>query len=826
LDKIKKPGIISPDAEPLELPAKQQIEALSAELARAGKELSKLRRDLNDKQKELDEAREQLSKTQMLLIQKETQLNRILNTLGWRLLSRYGRVKYGVLLPAIAAMKKLVNRGLQDKTDPYEQWARRSEQLRYDPERAARNIEKFNYRPVISIVMPVYNPPEQFLRKAIESVINQYYPLWQLSICDDHSSANFVRQLLEEYSSKDDRINVVFSDKNSGIVAASNLALRQATGEFIGLLDHDDELTPDALYEVVRTLQEVEADLLYSDEDKLDQEGKRCDAFFKPAWSPDLLMSCNYISHFGVYRREVVEGVGGFREGMDGSQDYDLVLRVTERTGKIVHIPKVLYHWRKLPTSAAASGEAKPRAYDAAKRALNEALTRRGIEGEVADVMAHGFYKIRRAIVNPGKVTIIIPTRDGLELLRRCVDSIDANTDYKNYEIIIIDNGSEDEATLKYLGRTPHRVIRDDGPFNFSRLNNLAASEADGEYLLLLNNDVEVISSEWLRAMVEQAQRPEVGAVGAKLLYPNDQIQHAGTVLGIGGVASHSHKFVHGFKDNGYFNFPNVIRNYSAVTAACMMIRRELYNEMGGLNEYDLAIGFNDVDFCLRLRKRGYLIVYTPYALLYHHESATRGSAVNEQEISYMLTKWHDEITNDPYYNPNLSLLNESFQVDFAKPESLYRIYAQDSSNEATGQIVEGKTIGQAFYASQNNLCAISIRFATYDYKCRGRLRVHVRHSPQSDRDIALVEIDALSIEDNEFLLCSFDPIPDSGGRNLYFYVEFVNQSSDSRLSVWKTSTTNNEVGPYFEDHQPMQGTLSFRLYSASQFRKLAPPLR
>jgi hypothetical protein len=285
-------------------------------------------------------------------------------------------------------------------------------------------------------------------------------------------------------------------------------------------------------------------------------------------------------------------------------------------------------------------------------------------------------------------------------------------------------------------------------------------------------------------------------------------------------VAGHSHKFSHGFNDTGYFNFPNVIRNYSAVTAACMMTRRELYNEVGGLNEKDLPVAFNDVDYCLRLRERGYLIVYTPYALLYHHESATRGPAVNEKEISYMLTRWHDDITADPYYNPSLSLVDESFSVDFSKPEALYRIYSHDASDETAGHIVEGRTVGQEFYVSQDNLCAISVRFATYDYKCRGAIRLHVRQSPASDRDLALVEINALDIEDNEFHLFSFEPIRDSAGKRLYFFVEFANRLPDSTLSVWKTFA-NGEPGPYFENHRPMKGTLSFRLYSHKQYREV-----
>ncbi|HEY6333525.1 MAG TPA: glycosyltransferase family 2 protein, partial [Blastocatellia bacterium] len=503
------------------------------------------------------------------------------------------------------------------------------EAYRYKPERAASEIAAFQYRPVVGIVMPTFETPRQWLVKAIESVCAQYYPYWELCICDDASSQPEVAEILDQYSRKDSRIRVLMSKTRRGIAETSNAALRLATGEFAGFLDHDDELTPDALFEVVRTLQVVEGDLIYSDEDKIDFNGDRCDPFAKPAWSPDLFLSTNYLCHFSVYRRAILEKIGGLRAGVEGSQDYDLALRFIEHTDRVVHIPKILYHWRKVSGSAAAAVGAKPYAYESAAKALGEAIRRRGIAGEIVPDKMPGYYRVKRRVLQRTKVSIIIPSRDRLNLLGRCIDSIETKTDYGDYEIIIVDNGSRQPDTLRYLSDTSHKVIRDDSPFNFSKLNNIAAAAASGEYLLMLNNDTEVISPEWISAMVEQAERPEVGAVGGKLLYPGGTVQHAGVILGIGGVASHSHRGSVGQPGSCYFNFPNIIGDYSAVTAACLMIRKELFTRIGGFNERSLAVSFNDVDLCLRLRRLGLLVVFTPYALLYHHESASRSKRVN-----------------------------------------------------------------------------------------------------------------------------------------------------------------------------------------------------
>ena len=598
---------------------------------------------------------------------------------------RYGPIKYNHVLPAFRSIKQLIKPGPRDGARDkslYRLWAHRSEQVRYNRERAVLNIARFAYKPTISIILPVYDTREEFLRGCLDSVRNQYYADWELCVCDDASPAPHVRRILNEYSAGDERIKVVFSDRNGGIAEASNAALKLASGEFIGLLDHDDLLTPDALYEIAATLQEIDADLIYSDEDRLDANGGRADPAFKPAWSPDLLLSCMYLAHFCVYRKSIIDAVGGFRKGFDGSQDYDLALRFTEKTDRIAHIPKILYHWRKVPSSASAASGAQSSVIDAGKRALTDALRRRAIEGSAESARYFGFYRVRRKIDNAAKVSIIIPTRDGLKHLRRCINSIESKTDYENYEVIIADNGSRDAGTLDYLKRSPHRVFRYDEPFNFSRLNNLCAREAGGELILFLNDDTEVISDDWLRALVEHAARPEVGAVGAKLLYRDARIQHAGIILGVRGAAGHAHRYVDGFNGSGYLNYPNVIRNYSAVTAACLMTRRDLFVEAGGFDEDHLAVSYNDVDFCLRLRARGYLVVFTPYALLYHHESATRGLNRYPEAEAALRARWRSDLASDYYYNPNLASDREDFSFDYSKPESLEQFRYTASSAE------------------------------------------------------------------------------------------------------------------------------------------------
>lgn len=533
--------------------------------------------------------------------------------------------------------------------------------------RAPQDIDGFSYRPVISIIMPVWNTKAEYLEKAIQSVLNQAYPFWQLCIADDASTEPHVGSILYRYKETDGRINVITLSRQEGIVGASNKAISLAKGEFAGLLDHDDELAPHALLEVVRHLNKVQdADVIYSDEDRIIGDGKRCDPFFKPDWSPDLLLSMNYIGHFMAVRRTLLDKAGGFLDGTDGSQDHDLILRISALTDKIVHVPMVLYHWRFTPGSVSNTEDSRVRAYRAGGKAVEEALKSRNLEGQVT-VIANGRYRVQYSVKGDPLVSIIIPTRNRKDLLQRCIDSIIRKSSYKNYEIIVVDNGSTDENTLAYLhdiAGLPEncRVLPVNEPFNFSRINNFAVREARGGYLLFLNNDTEVITSDWLEEMLSHTQRPEVGVVGAKLLFPNRTIQHGGIILGIGGVAGHAfYSLPEG--NPGYMDFLTVTRNCSAVTAACMMVRKEVFDRVGGFDS-DLEIAYNDVDLCLRILEKGYSIVWTPYAVLLHYESASRGYSLPAHNIEYFSQKWSHFINRgDPYYNKNLTLNHCDYKV-------------------------------------------------------------------------------------------------------------------------------------------------------------------
>ncbi len=539
----------------------------------------------------------------------------------------------------------------------YQRWIERHRSTRQGVANVKATIEAFSYTPVISVVTPVYDTEEIWLRKAIESVRAQIYPHWELCLVNDGSTKPHVREILDQYVAAEPRVRVEHLPGNQGIAGASTHGLRLATGDFVALLDHDDELPPEALFEVVKRLNEdPNLDLIYTDEDKLEPGGQRVEPTFKPDWSPDLLLSMNYITHLAVFRRSLLGEIGGFRLGFDGSQDYDLLLRFTERTQRIAHVPKVLYHWRKIRGSAAASPAAKPFAYEAGRRAIEEAVRRRGYEGVVKNTRP-GQYTLRYRLRRTPLVSIIIPTRDRWTLLRECLRSIEEKTSYTPYEILVINNDSSEPVTARGLEGVGHkwRVLDYPGPFNFSAINNLGAAHARGDVLVFLNNDTQVIEPDWLTAMLEQAQRPEVGAVGARLHYPDGRIQHAGVVLGVGGVADHAFKGLPGDAFT-YFALGSVVRNCSAVTAACMMMPRRVFEEVKGFDER-LAVALNDVDLCLRLRQRGYLIVYTPFALLYHHESGTRGRLFPPKEEELVWSLWGDVIRRgDPYYNPNLTL--------------------------------------------------------------------------------------------------------------------------------------------------------------------------
>lgn len=598
------------------------------------------------------------TRIQALLGKARTAL-RIWRTEGWRAVVRVARLK----------------RDLRTTARDYTAWVAHFDHAeRGRLQTFAAQVPGFALRPRFSVLLPVYNPPLALLQEAVQSVRAQVYPDWQLCLVDDASTDPKIWPYLQSLAADDPRIAVARNAVNSHISVTSNAALALADGDFIVLLDQDDLLSPLALYRTTEALQpHPDAQILYSDEDKLDARGQRFDPYFKSDWNPELFLSQNMISHLGVYRRQLVQDVGGFRKGYEGSQDYDLALRCVARIAawQIVHIPHVLYHWRVLPGSTALAPGEKPYAQVAGQRALADFVASQGWAGRV-EALSNGYYRFHADLpAEPPLVSLVIPTRNQAALVTQCIDSILAKTTYRNFEILLVDNGSDDPAALakftEYAQNPQIRVLRDDRPFNYSALNNAAVHEARGELIALVNNDIEVIEPGWLGEMVALALRPSVGAVGAKLLYPDGRVQHAGVLVGFRGVAGHLHWGLE--RDApGYFGRAVLTQNLSAVTAACLVVRKAVYEEVGGLDEVNLTVAFNDVDFCLRVRDAGYRNIWTPWALLYHHESASRGLDTEgpkaerfAREVAYMHRTWGDALTQDPFYNPNLCLQHDTF---------------------------------------------------------------------------------------------------------------------------------------------------------------------
>ncbi|MFL1455751.1 glycosyltransferase [Marinobacter sp. GN3S48] len=556
----------------------------------------------------------------------------------------------------------------------YAGWLASREEM--SEEERQRLLDNSSHQPLISILLPVFNPRIEFLRSAIGSVLKQTYQNWQLCVANDASTDPEVGRVLDQYAQMDQRVQVVHRARNGHISAASNSALEIAQGEYVALLDHDDELAQDSLLHVVEALNaNPGALLLYSDEDKMDEFGQRFDPHFKPAWNPELLLSQNYISHLGVYQASRVKEIGGFRDGFDGSQDHDLVLRFTKGLDehKIVHIPKVLYHWRSVEGSTAmASGEKSYTAAAGMKAVAGVVSDSPGVI--VEDGPVPNTYRVKYPLPEaPPKVSLLIPTRDGVDILKPCMEALLQRTDYPNFEVLILDNQSTCTRTLQYMDEVAEdarvRVLRWNFPFNYSAINNFGAQHATGGIIGLVNNDIEPITSDWLREMVSHAVRADVGCVGAKLYYPNDTVQHAGVILGIGGVAGHAHKYFDRYAD-GYFSRLHLVQNVSAVTGACLLVRKHVFDEVGGLDEKNLAVAFNDVDFCLKVREAGYRNVWTPYAEAYHHESVSRGADDtpekrnrHNREADYMRKRWGEALLSDPAYNPNLTLIHEDFSL-------------------------------------------------------------------------------------------------------------------------------------------------------------------
>ncbi len=598
-----------------------------------------------------------------------------------------GTVKRSIRILQREGVKGIVHRlerlKVQDET--YNRWLELYGYLSSTDRTAIqRHIVDLPYKPLISVLMPVYNVDVKWLRYAIDSVLCQLYPHWELCIADDCSTAPEVKKTLDEYAARDFRVKITYRDKNGHISEASNSALRLAQGEFVALLDNDDMITEDALYHVACALnQNPDLDLIYSDEDFINKENQRSNPYFKSGWNPDLLFSQNYFCHLGVYRKSLLEQIGGFRAGLEGSQDYDLVLRAYAKSNdaKVHHIPRILYHWRAIEGSTALTIESKTYAVPAARRALQDYFDNNHHGAVVEDALWPGYHHVVWPLPEPEpEVSLIIPTRDQVMLLRQCVDSIVELTDYKNYRIIIVDNQSEEPETLDYFRELQSsrqaEVISYNHPFNFSAINNYAVRQVNSGIIGLINNDIEVISAGWLKEMVRHALRPEIGVVGAKLLYPDLTIQHGGVKLGCGAetdpVAGH---LFHGLPRTapGYGTMALLTHALSAVTGACMVMRKSVFEEVDGFNEKDLAVAFNDIDLCMKIRAQGYRIIWTPHAELIHHESASRGKDdISPEkwkrflsEVKYMRDTWGKSLDNDPYYNPNLHQLRGDFSLAF-----------------------------------------------------------------------------------------------------------------------------------------------------------------
>lgn len=559
----------------------------------------------------------------------------------------------------------------------YQIWINKNEPNEEELEKQKNT--KFEINPKISIIIPMYNTPEKFFEELVDGLIEQTYPNWELCLADGSPEKN---EKLEKIYKKDERIKYKFIGENKGISGNTNAALELATGDFIALLDHDDLLPKFSLYEIVKCINKnPDVDFIYTDEDKFEElGGKRYDPYFKSDFAPDTLRANNFICHFSIFRKELMNELGGFRSEFDGAQDYDIILRMSEKAKKIIHIPKILYHWRVHALSTAKSGgTAKPYAYEAGIKAVQAHIDRIGLKGEVVSGNTLGTYKVNYEIKGNPKVSIIIPNKDYVSTLKVCLKSIAKLTTYENYEIIVVENNSEEQKTFDYYdeinGKDKVKVVKyPEKGFNYSKIINYGVANSDGEYIIQLNNDTELITQNWIEEMLGFAQREDVGAVGAELFYPDKSIQHAGIIIGIGGVAGHVFRNIpHGM--HGYFSKDAMIQNMSAVTAACMMAPRKMYEAVGNMDE-KFEVAFNDVDFCLKIREQGKLIVYNPYVQFIHYESKSRGfeDTLEKQkrfkgEVERFQKKWKKILKDgDPYYNINLRLDNDQCAI---KPEKV-----------------------------------------------------------------------------------------------------------------------------------------------------------
>lgn len=569
--------------------------------------------------------------------------------------------------------RRLINK---KRYDDYIEWFDKHKATEEQLDRQRKISKDFKYRPLISILLPTYNTNPTYLRSCIDSVLSQSYDNWELCISDDNSTSEQTKDVIKEYVEKYDNVIVTFRKENGHISKSSNTALSMAKGDYISLLDHDDILPPNALFEVVNAINKnPEVDLIYTDEDKIDHEGNHIEPFFKPDWSPDFMNSCNMITHFATMKANIIRGVNGFTVGTHGAQDWDLFLKITAKTNNIYHIPKILYHWRKSETSTAMNANSKPYAYINQKNVLRSSVRQRKENAYIDSHVTLGFWRKKYVIPTNPLVSIIIPTKNNFKYIKKCIESIIENTTYPYFEIIIVDTGSTDSQVNNFYGKLINdneniQIVKYKKKFNFSDACNYGADNSNGEYLLFLNNDTEVITHDWIQSLLEHAQRPEVGMVGPKLIFEDKTIQHAGIVLSERDIAFHPFYGQDERVDIFTYIYTANIRNVSAVTAACSMVSRKKFDEAGGFDP-KLRVTYNDVDLNLKLRKKGYYNLYTPYAELFHYESKSvgrintseRDSTELQEAQNEMRKRWGNYLKRDPFYNDNFEQFGPGYRL-------------------------------------------------------------------------------------------------------------------------------------------------------------------
>jgi GT2 family glycosyltransferase len=646
--------------------------AVEAAFARLNKALSDLNRSLQIRGSELEGAHRHIAALEQKLLKLKDYRRELKLLKGQKqALRKSPERRVGqILLAPYRLPEKLVKKVWKNVYRParerrrsiasseYQKWFERHRATARDLERMRNESRAFISRPLISVITPVFNTPVEHLEEAVESMSAQAYENWELVLIDDGSTDTELLRALSPLAARDRRIALKSLEKHEGISAASNQGLTLARGEWVTFLDHDDVLEPDALFQIVKLLQaDPEADLIYSDEDKLGDDGFEA-PLFKPDWSPDFFLSYNYVGHLTAVRRDLVQKAGGFRSRFDSAQDYDLFFRVIEKTNRIYHIPRILYHWRRSETSSAISVRQKPEQLEASRLAIEDYLKRRGESAHVAvDWRTHAFC-VRRELLESKKISVIVSTGHGLDVLKRCIESVTRRTNYPSYEIVVVHDDAF-QATSPFSLRFPHRLLRFSGAANDSALRNFAVKQTDDPWILFLGESIEAIEPDWLTIMAEHVQRSEVGAVGARLLNPNGTVEQAGMVVGVDQTAQPA---FHGFpaEHPGANRQMQVTRNCSAVSGACMLTRREVFQRAGGFDE-NLAGALGNIDFCLKMRRAGYLIVYTPFAKLCWHEARSDGIDVKGEAI--MRERWSDVLRSDPYYNPNLSRERADFSL-------------------------------------------------------------------------------------------------------------------------------------------------------------------